>query len=364
MRDGKQRRLRWAAAAIIVAAVATAAGWVLTNRTTPTRPNPVASTPTEPSSYAARAPTVPLSSPVTFTLHDVRRGKDVSVYAQFPLAPGPWPLIVFSHGNQSGGRAMAGLFAGWADHGYVCVAPTHDDSVSMRAAAEAAGAPPDSLPAAGMIAPRGAGTDSVLNRARDLSFVIDSADAIESTLHVRISRDRIGVGGHSSGAYTAMLVGGTAAEMDGVPRSAVDPRPRAFLILGTLGSGQGGLTPDSWRAFTRPLMNVTGSLDRVPRGQTPQQKREPFALSPPGEKFEVFLVGANHGTFTCDPADTFYLKQLGGTAEQQRVLFGDIHDVTLAFWDAELKGSADAAAYLRSGDVARRTGGRMTIEWR
>jgi len=314
--------------------------------------------------YAETVATVPVAAPVTFTLHDAARGKDVSVYAAAPAGGGPWPLIVCSHGNQSAGRAMAGLFAGWAAHGYVCLAPTHDDSVSMRAAAIAAGATPESLPGAGMIAPRGAGTDSVLNRARDVSFLLDSLDDIESILHVRIDRGRIGVGGHSSGAYTAMLLGGTMAEMDGVPRSAADPRPRAFLLMGALGSGQGGLTRDSWKGFTRPLMNITGSLDLVPRGQTPTQKREPFALSPPGEKFEVFLIGANHGTFTCDPTDTFYLKQLGGSAEQQAVLFDDIRDVTLAFWDAELKGSPAAAAYLRSGDAGRRSAGRVSIECR
>jgi dienelactone hydrolase len=279
-----------------------------------------------------------------------------------PAAGGPYPVIIFSHGNQSSGKAMAGLFSSWAAHGYVCLAPTHDDSVSLRTAAEAAGA--KDLPAVGMIEPRGAGTENILNRARDVSFVIDSLAAVEARLHVTIDRGRIGVGGHSSGAYTALLVAGATPNMDDIPRSAVDPRPRAFLAMAGIGSGQGGLTRDSWRNCTRPLMNVTGSLDRVPRGLTPGQKRDPFALSPPGDKFEVYLDGANHGTFTCDPTDTFYLKQLGGSAEQQAVLFDDIRAITLAFWDAELKRSATAAAYLRSGDIARRTGGRVSIESR
>ena len=313
--------------------------------------------------YLAAVPAVAVAAPVTLTLHDAARHKDVDVYAAAPAAPGPWPVIVFSHGNQSAGRAMAGLFAGWAAHGYVCLAPTHDDSVSMRAAALAAGA--TTLPAVGMIEPSGAGTDSILNRARDLSFVIDSLAAVESALHVHVDRGRVGVGGHSSGAYTAMLLGGMSADMDDVPRTAVDPRPKAFLVMAPVGSGQGGLTRDSWRSFTRPLMDVTGSLDLVPRGQFPdRQKRDPFALSPPGDKFEVFLVGANHGTFTCDPTDTFYIKQLGGSAQQQAVLFDDIRDATLAFWDAYLKASPTAAAYLRSGAATRRTGGRVSIEYR
>ncbi len=312
--------------------------------------------------YIATAATVPAIATQSLSLHDARRDKDVPIYAVFPTAPGPWPAIVFSHGNQSSGPAMAGLFASWAAHGYVCLAPSHDDTVSLRTAAEAAGA--RNLPPVGMIEPRGAGTENILNRARDVSFVIDALAAVEATLHVHVDRAHIGVGGHSSGAYTALLVAGATANMDDVPRTAVDARPRAFLTMAGLGSGQGGLTVESWKGCARPLMNVTGSLDRVPRGLTPQQKREPFALSPPGDKFEVYLDGANHGTFTCDPTDVFYLKQLGGSAAQQAVLFDDVHDLTLAYWDAYLKGSAKAAGYLRSGDAARRTGGRATVECR
>ena len=327
------------------------------------RPPPVAAGGT----YEAAVATVPVAEPVTFTLRDARRHKTLTVYATFPAAGGPWPLVVFSHGNQSNGRAMAGLLGDWAAHGYVCVAPTHDDTISLRDAALAAGVPAVTLPTAGMVAPAGDGTTAVLDRAGDLSFVIRSTAAIEAAvpgLAGRIDVHRVGVGGHSAGAYTALLLAGATAMMDGVPRSAADPRPLAFLTLAGLGTGQGGLTPTSWRHVTRPLMNVTGSLDGVPRGLSAEHKRDPFALSPPGDKFEVFLVGANHGTFTCDPADTFYLHQLGGAAAEQQVLFDDVHDVTLAFWDAYLKRSPAAAAYLRSGNVARRTDGRASIEWR
>ena len=94
----------------------------------------------------------------------------------------------------------------------------------MRAAAEAAGA--TTLPAAGMIEPRGAGVGSVLGRARDLSFLLDSAAAIESALPAargHVDWSRVGVAGHSSGAYTAMLVGDMTADMNDVPHSAPDP---------------------------------------------------------------------------------------------------------------------------------------------
>ncbi len=224
--------------------------------------------------------------------------------------------------------------------------------MSLRQAAEAAGA--TSLPAVGVVAPRGAGVDAVLNRAADLAFVLDSLGPIGARTHTTLDPARVGVGGVSFGAYTAMLVGGVTAEMDGDPRSAPDPRPRAFLVMAGLGTGQGGLTAESWRAFDRPLLNLVGNQDDVPRNGTTARKHDPFTLGPAGDKFDVTIPAANHGTFRCDPAATFYAKMPDGDPAHQRAAFAVVRDVTLAFWDAYLKGDARGRDFLRSGALARR----------
>ena len=49
-----------------------------------------------------------------------------------PDAPGPHPLIVFSHGFGGSSRGYVGLSSYWASHGYVVIAPSHADSVQLR----------------------------------------------------------------------------------------------------------------------------------------------------------------------------------------------------------------------------------------
>jgi hypothetical protein len=61
-----------------------------------------------------------------------------------------------------------------------------------------------------------------------------------------------------------MLVGGMTVDVPGgaKPQSYTDARPRAFLVISGQGRDKRGLTEHSWEKFTRPMMNITGSLDR------------------------------------------------------------------------------------------------------
>lgn len=73
-------------------------------------------------------------------LHDDARGKDLQVADPPPPStddqPGPFPLVVFSHGMGGSAAAFASLSECLASHGYVVVHPTHADSVSLGTRAE------------------------------------------------------------------------------------------------------------------------------------------------------------------------------------------------------------------------------------
>src|SRR5687767_2202008 len=82
---------------------------------------------------ATQPTTQPLGSNRSHTtiLHDVKRNKDLPLTLFIPDAPGPHPLIVFSHGAGGSGEYYRPLVAGWVRNGYVVICPTHADSIAL-----------------------------------------------------------------------------------------------------------------------------------------------------------------------------------------------------------------------------------------
>ncbi|HEU5249612.1 MAG TPA: hypothetical protein VFW15_06455 [Thermoanaerobaculia bacterium] len=274
-------------------------------------------------------------------LHDHWRAKDLRVTVSFPGTGGPFPVIVFSHGAGGNGSYPYPLTRFWTSHGYVCLHPTHADSVSLG------GAVSFTAPAAWE------------NRARDLSFVIDSLDELAAKvpgLAGKMDSRRIGVAGYSYGGHSAQLLGGATLEAagGGEPRSLADPRPRAFLLLSGPGAGARELTERSWKSWTRPMMAVTGSLDLVEGERSPIWHLEPFFRSPAGDKYALDLEGASHRSFTGRQLE------LTDTGEE-REIFRWICGETLAFWDLYLKDVAAAKPWLEPERVAELSGGRAKL---
>jgi len=161
---------------------------------------------------------------------------------------------------------------------------------------------------------------------------------------------RIGVGGHSLGAYTTMLVGGVTADIgEQKARSFKDDRVRCILPISGQGTGQQGLTQASWEQLKLPMMTMTGSLDKGAGGQGPEWKREPFKFSPAGDKYLVFIDGANHVSF-------------GGAGSRDSAIAEIVKTSTLAFWDAYLKDDATAKKSLTSGAVGAEMKGKATVQ--
>lgn len=275
-------------------------------------------------------------------LHDHRRAKDLRVTVSFPDGKGPFPIIVFSHGAGGNGSYPYPLTRFWTSHGYVCLHPTHADSVSLGATV------------------RVAGSFEWENRARDLSFVLDSLEELEAKVAALagiMDVARVGVAGYSYGGHSAQLLGGATLHAPGgaAPRSLADPRPLAFLILSGPGAGARELTERSWEHWTRPMMAVTGSRDLVEGERTPMWHLEPFLRSPVGDKYALFIEGASHRSFTGRQAE------LSDTAEE-REIFRWVRAETLAYWDFYLKGVTAAKPWLEPERVAEFGRGRAKLQ--
>ncbi len=301
------------------------------------------------------------------TLHDVARNKDYQLSIEYPTRGTNHPLIIFSPGFGGSHRGYVGLSSLWASNGYVVVRTSHADSGRL----------PQVENAADVWASQTA--TEWRNRVRDVTFVIDSLDALEQRypeLQGKIDRTKIGVGGHSYGAFTAMLVGGVRT-FPGATRYA-DPRVKAIVAMSPQGPGEvRGLTRESWDELRLPTLFMTGTRDRgATDAETPEWRREAFTLSPAGDKWLVVLEGARPASFTGRVEDVIRSVAMEESqisdnptpgrdvtrtmprdpgrervtiSANERAIFNRVKGLSLAFWDTYLKGDAKGREGLEQG---------------
>ncbi|MFG0298797.1 MAG: alpha/beta hydrolase family protein [Phycisphaerales bacterium JB047] len=238
----------------------------------------------------------------SFVLHDEMRGKDLPVRVVYPDAfttDDPVPTIIFSHGAGGSGNFYNPLAHHWASNGYIVILPTHSDSQIGGESVNDETTPRKRLRQ--MLERRRSGTRGLddidftdwPNRPRDISFLIDQIDAIETQVPAiadRIDPDRIGVGGHSYGAFTAQLIGGT----DPIgPGEFSDQRAQCVLLISPQGVG-GVLQENAWDDFVGPALTISGDNDAGRGGEPAAWRREGFDRSPPDTHTLLWIDDAYH----------------------------------------------------------------------
>lgn len=285
------------------------------------------------------------------TLYDTQRDKNLSLRVIYPTNPQPnTPTIIFSHGAGGSGTNYDPLALHWATQGYIVLLPTHSDSITTNARAVFPG-----RPLIQQLHNRNntrAQRNSTLgpdfdfsdwpNRPRDISFIIDSVTAIESIIPDiagRIDPNRIGVGGHSYGAFTAQLIAGT----DPIgPGNFTDNRSRCQLLISPQGLG-GLLNKNSWNTFTGPSFTISGDNDTGQDGSQPAiWRRDPFDNSPPNTHSLLWIDDAYHN-FGGISGQVIPLPDQGPENPTHVQI---VQAATLAFWDHHLRNeSQDIPAF-------------------
>jgi predicted dienelactone hydrolase len=276
-------------------------------------------------------------------LHDAKRNKDLRVRINYPQEGGPFPIVVFSHGAWGSKDGHVMLTELWASHGYVTIQPNHADSRALGVKV---------------------GDPSVFRhwqeRPADVSFILDSLAEIETKvpeLKGKLDAKRIGMSGHSYGANTAQHVGGAKAYLGAQEKSYEDPRVTAVALLSGQGPGE-MLTEKSWAGFTKPFLVMTGSRDGPTRtGQPAVWRKKPYELSPPGDKYLLWVEGMDHGFGGVSGLKDGLVKF---QANADHIRYTKM--VTLAFWDAHLKGDPEAKAWLESDALATFSKGIAKLE--
>ncbi|MCZ7648304.1 MAG: hypothetical protein M5U26_24105 [Planctomycetota bacterium] len=310
-------------------------------------------------------------------LKDAKRaGRRVPLKAVYPTgekATGPFPLAIFSHGGAGNYDANIEQAKHLASHGYVVVAPQHVDSDTDRVRhymSPGGGRMKfwDALNQITIDAP------ASLERPRDVSFAIDRAlewNRDDAELKGKIDPEKIGMAGHSYGAYTTLVACGAVPMPDHlVPRpkpedcrGLADARIKAGVAMSPQGKGGVWFDETSFKEMRVPMLLLTGSKDQLkgPKGEIlpPENRRLAFDAMAPGEKHLAWLANVDHMAFSHNPAAR-QLFPSPALEDGQRIAKA----LTAAFFEAYLKNDARARGCL-GAEYANSLAGKVVdkVEW-
>ena len=268
---------------------------------------------------------------------DAKRNRTVPVKIYYPQTGGPFPVIIFSHGLGGSREGYEYLGRYWAAHGYVSVHLQHPGSD----AAVWQDKPVTELKSA--LRQSAAKLANATNRPLDVSFAIDRLKKLNqenSPLKNKLDLARLGVAGHSFGAFTTLAVAGQVFIAPGDREiSYADLRVQAAIAMSAPVPAQKELFDRAFGKIKIPVLHMTGTEDFSPIGETrPADRRVPFDHIHGAEQFLLTLTGGDHSVFagvsrTLKPAQEKIFKNL-------------ICESSTAFWDAYLKSDATKKAWL------------------
>jgi predicted dienelactone hydrolase len=257
-------------------------------------------------------------------------------------APGPFPLIVYSHGGGGIRFENALKMEHLASHGFVVVSADHPGNDLLD---------PLSDP------------NHFENRPLDVRVLIDRFLAFNAEaghwLEGRIDPARIGGTGWSNGGYAVT----TLATGPFFRGTFTDPRVKAIMPLdGSVGALHWGAdAPGIFATITIPSLSLGGEILASAEGVADHQAM--FAALVPGPTIAALgvLHDAGHATFVddCEVPDAILEAINGGPvldcgpqAIPWRYARYVIDYLALNFFDATLNGNADALARLAPAKVA------------
>jgi predicted dienelactone hydrolase len=270
---------------------------------------------------------------------------NVAVNATPRAEGGPYPLLVFSHGYGGSGLAQVFLAEPLAARGWIVAAPDHND---RHSAVRIRGGRQNDFDRKGLLkhaeeiaksGPENRGT--YLYRLDEMKLALDGVLESES-FGKTIDREKIAVGGHSFGGFTALGLCGTIADR-------CDARIRAVLLFST-GAGGYLFTEAELAAVEIPSMLYLGERERVKNQKRGEHTMAELAdkvyknLRPP--KYFLEIKDANHCSFNNCFNDTRLARALSGTEEQFEV----IRRYSIAFLEKHVAGRKDSGHVLERSD--------------
>jgi predicted dienelactone hydrolase len=262
-----------------------------------------------------------------------------------PLSEGNfYPLLVFSHGYGGGGIGAVFFTEALAARGWIVACPDHND---LHSAVRIKIGQKKDFDRIGLFqhAKKIAASDSgdraeYLYRLDEMRSVLDSM--LTSDLFGKlIDKDRIAVGGHSFGGFTALGLAGTIEERH-------DPRIKALLLFST-GAGGYLYNESELKKIRIPSMLLIGEQeeDQLRGKKTMSELSSKIFgnVSPP--KYFIKVKGASHFSFNNRFAENRWTRLMSGTEEQ----FDVIRRYSIAFLQRHVSGREDPGKILEHTDA-------------
>ncbi|MFN5805093.1 MAG: alpha/beta hydrolase family protein [Opitutia bacterium] len=230
-------------------------------------------------------------------------GRPVPIKVHLPQGDGPFPVVVVSHGAGGDWDTHYVQAKHLASHGYVTLCLEHVGSNRERMT--------KGLQMMKNLEAMIHDAEEVLARPKDVSFALDRAgdwNRDHPKMRGKLDLSRVGMMGHSFGAYTTMVVCGMRPALDwltprvepgkGLGPEQADPRVKCGVALSPQGIGEPFFIRESFGSLKVPLLGVSGTLDKQQNGLTAKNRREAFTLwGGKGHGF-VWITDAAHLDFT------------------------------------------------------------------
>lgn len=256
---------------------------------------------------------------------------------------GPYPLLVFSHGYGGSGLSAVFFTEALAARGWIVACPDHHDkhsAVRIRTGQEEDFDRLGLLRHAKEIAASGpANRGKYFYRLDEMRLVLDGMLTSDLFMKV-IDRDRIAVGGHSLGGFTAL-------GLSGAIKARHDARIKAVLLFST-GAGGYLYSEDELKAVRIPSMLFMGEREKNQRrgSETMSELSAKIYRNVSLPKYFLEVQGASHFSFNNRFTDNRGTKLLSGAEEQFEV----IRRYSIAFLEKHVAGRKDPGHMLERCD--------------
>lgn len=226
--------------------------------------------------------------------------REAQVSQDAELLPGCRPLFVFSHGFTDSAVQGRYLAEPLAAQGWIVAAADHRDPYTRWRLQKGRNSHPNRRGIREAVVRITRSTPA--DRARYAYRMDEMADALQGVLTAEpfassISADKIAVGGHSFGGFTALGLCGT------IPKR-FDPRIQAAILLSSNSSGL-LYTPEERSSVCMPVMLCTGEKERnnLIGSRRVAEWADAIFADLPSPKYFLEVKGATHASFSAGLED-------------------------------------------------------------